>query len=976
MRCDAIKLVKRISVLFLLMWGNQSTLWAAQKADDAISPLLALPDEVQLHTLNFIPVKEQIKTVSPVSEHLHRMVMNEPRSTPFKIEYSVFNKKLPEKVTAEAFLKALLRPAYLWVDMVGFPLSMFQTACNILKERGCLKVLSFTRQKVDGVANKAVWQSLSELLRSPSLETAHLILGNLTIEEARLFGESLKTQAVSLKHLMLDIGEDPTGKKVGAIVDGLEESQSLVHLQFSQLYPSPEMFGLLPMPYLSYTIGATGISRLISYLENHPNLSTFFLESKEAPLLSTEEWIGAFKIINAHPSIKEIGLTIEDNYPDVDEALADLVKAKKIKVLELLSTSAVEKRFNLNLFAQALSASNLTVLCMNGVKFTNEAFNSLVGSIKDSSTTQLQVLQIADSCLSNNQIVILLEAIQQPSSKIEQITLQQTGILMFDEAKAKALEGVALQSPALEGVALQSPSLRKLSFGGIDIDIARIRQHLIEEQLAAFYNQFFPQLLPQVSYIGDFSHGAGWGTYATQKLKIPLTQNSIDSLGGILWGNRLPQEGIDFFSSIVELGGEISPVVHGWLGACYSAGQRDVEACQSFEKAFEKKIDSAYSFFYKLAAFSYSRSGDKKKCLEYYDIYAEKNPQITPAELFQLAHYHVEETLSLYAEEKVSAKNHLRQAAACYERGLSFEGKVMPSAIKEAAEVYYALLDWKKSAAYYTRYFASETTRIDNKTYINAAYAFFKDGDYQGANKYYDIVLPNVEGTEEDLNSKQYQEAGVSYLATREFKKAIACFKRVQEIDPMEKNLDLFVDNGINLATTYFVLGKYDLSLGEYNRVFNRVPGCPAFHYFSAAQPAIELKKWDEALGFYEEGFLQADALNDQELLPSAYANKGLIYFNLEDWPKACSEYDQAIQQIPGTPPARLYQRAGYTYAKLWLAQNKENSTIFEKAVTYLAHAAQLERENVTPSVTQGFPQQLAELLAENPEIKEKVDGN
>lgn len=885
--------------------------------------------------------EDALQTVSPVlltpSHPILRMDLAKSVSSP---------QEFLDSLTAEK-----------WVGLDG-PLQTFPLVRETLSNSRDLQIFCFNRINNDQAAEETVWESLAAILKNPSLETAHLILGDLSVQEAQLLGAQLKQQTFTFQNLYLDIGDDLTGRKVSAILDGLDGNQSLTRLTFSTLYPTPQQFDLLGIPYFPSHIGPVGMERLVAYLEDHQQLTSYLLESQVPGSMPKAQLLKTLQIVKEHQSLQNIGLTIDVNDEVVDQALAAILSdQRQLEFLELGSNSP-HISFNLELSVKALQESSLTALSLYGATFGSKTFKAFLEALRQSALTTLEIPVIS---LSNEQIMALGSVFPELSCGIETVRLSDRLVKDFQTSNAEALESFILQACSV------TSSLKRVDFGAISLDIEGLKNQPVESQLPAFYEslltQFFSLHLPD--------RVLNWATHAILQQKIPLTDALLEILAENYLATKNREEilnGVLLFNRICEEKG-FSGLGHACLGTfCHTLGFYQ-DAANSFDDAVALNSD-LYPHFFLMAGNSHLQIGNQDQSLWYYDRHVDTAPDVPQNLIIYLANHHKSRSLALNEQLQLE-KPHLKRAAAYYERGLTSDTPY-PVAYKDAAWVNYALCDWGKSAHYFTLYFENESTP-DQTHYLIAAQAFFMNSENEKAVDYYEKGFQRLNELNITPSIFNYRSAATAYLQAGNFKKAVDYFQLILAAEPAPNDSMPRSQDHINLASAYLADKQPTLALDEYETVFRFKSDCSAAVYFSAAQAAIDLKQWDKVVKLYQTGLTQSDVETDKKELIAAYYNLGTAHYRLNNWAQVCPPFEAAIK-LGSTAPARVFERAGYAKAQLWLESDKKNEDAFEQTLSYLSQALQGRWGEVINGNEQAFDAPLLALFEEAPEIKTKLN--
>lgn len=490
------------------------------------------------------------------------------------------NKTEQEQISIESLFQDKLRPDFERIDLNNLPCRLFEIACDTLKAKSSLTTFCFSlANTVSDKLQESSLESLVQLLQSSSLETAYLILGdNLTIDAAKTLGWLLAEQPITLKRLLLDMGDDPTGEKTIALLDGLENNHTLTQLHLSRLAPLPGSFEMLPLPYVNANVGAKGVARLVSYLASHSNIQSYNLSSTAADGMPNDVLLKALEAIKSHPSLKNIGLRVDQDGEEVDTALTGMVSGNSnLEFVELTSPTSTNeaKKFNLVNLSKQIPISRLKAFNINGFRLSEGALNSLIRGLTDNQS-HLRVLQFGGQNLSPEEVTALAGVVELPHSQIEQLTFPFSTIKRFFSGTATAIENMVLKG-----------SLKKLGFEWIELDGESIRKFPEERQVSAFYDAFFQELCRQQQQ-ETLDVVLMWGPpIMGGKKGVSLSPQTLNLMGQTYYNTGAARYIPILFNTFWQEE-SVPAFVEAWRGIGYFKAGDGVAACQSFVKAFAK----------------------------------------------------------------------------------------------------------------------------------------------------------------------------------------------------------------------------------------------------------------------------------------------------------------------------------------------------------------------------------------------------
>ncbi len=838
--------------------------------------------------------------MSQTSKVGYNLVMDSQINSRYEGDGTELNKRLAlinankkeNLVTAEQLIRAFLRPQFKRVDLNGFESDTLIAAFDALKNNPFLSILCLSQTGL-GTQPDLYFQALSELLQVPSLQTAHLGLEMLTIPQGQGFSQFLQQHPlVNLKNLLLDIGDDPTGEKTVAILDGVETNQSLEHLQLTELHPT-EHFDMVSMPYSRVDIGQKGIERLIAYLQNHPKLQSYQISSHNAKAFSYDLLLQALEVIKTHPALKRLSLSVYDANAEIDKALADAVTTNgHFDFLELIIYPArSEKGADFEELAKVIS--RIQFVGIQGANLTETAFTNFINSLKNYGM-YLEILYLDNLTLTSNQVQQLGDVLQLPGSKIKRLKLPDSVLWPFQQKMADALETMGTAES----------SLKQLEIESIDINLDEIRQKPKETQIGIFYEIF----LAQLEKYKDLRM-IEWAEQILKTKRVSYTPITLNVIGEshVLTNDRIPR-GFAFFDNLKQAGGDNVPaIVDAWLGVFHFFGSRIDQAQQSFNAAFAKQSDFANSIFYEFAGSTYNNQRNWDQALKYWDIAIARNPNVNARILFAAANLHLTKHLqSLQKEEKLV---YLNKATSYYERGLKLPNTVATAGHYQLAGYAHLLAEkWQESTHYYNQCFEkapSEHIHISAAQYVYAGQAYFMTDNYQSSSLYYDLAFKLAKESNHTLNDISCRTAGAAHAKQGNFARQVEYLGTLRQKE---------YNDYANLGFAYFQQKQYTQSLEHFEYAFQVNPDADAHIYFNAANAAISLQQWARVAELCELGLTKID--NPEAFV---YANLGTAYFNLENWVKADDYLTKAINLAPSNQPmpTRIYERLNIVKTKL-----------------------------------------------------------
>lgn len=501
--------------------------------------------------------------------------------TDLQQEFDSLNGVNKAEISLESLLQEKLSPEFERIDLNDLPSHLFGIAFDTLSTKSSLTTFCFSLGDTDpDILQESALASLVQLLRKNSLETAYLVFGdNFTTDAARILGQLLAKEEITLKRLLLDIGEDATGEKTIALLDGLEDNHSLTQLHFSRLFPLPSEFGMLPLPYLNAAIGQQGIERLVTYLANHTNIQSYNLSSTVNSAIPRQILLKSLETIRNHASLQNIGLRVDHDDEEVDTALAAMVRENhKLEFLELTSQADgnTAKKLNLVNFAESLSLSGIKAFNHHGFRLSEDAFNVFVRGLIDYQSP-IQSLQFGGQTLTADEIAVLADTLQLPHSQIEQLVLPFSTINEFFSGTATLIESIVLRSNFL----------KKLGFERIELDIEPIRKLPREEQVSAFYNAFFQKLCEQQQQETLDVVLRWWPPVMGRKKEVLLSSQTFNLMGETFYNIGAARYLPILFNTFWQEE-SVSPVLNAWKGIGYFKEGLAVEACKNFLEACAK----------------------------------------------------------------------------------------------------------------------------------------------------------------------------------------------------------------------------------------------------------------------------------------------------------------------------------------------------------------------------------------------------
>lgn len=595
------------------------------------------------------------------------------------------------------------------IDLNNLSVPHFEIACNTLKSKSSLKSLCFSLANTDSQKlQESSLQSLVQLLQNKSLETAYLILGDhLAIDAAKTLGSLLAKQPIALKRLLLDIGEDETGEKTTALLEGLENNHSLTQIHFSNLFPIPVEFEMLSLPYANANIGEKGIEKLVTYLANHPNIQSYNLASCALDGDSREVLLKALKIIKNHPSLQSIGLRVDHDDEVIDAALASIVdENQNLNFIDLSSLSSGNevKKLNLVKFAKSLPLSKIQAFNHNGLRLSDEAFNNFIEGLRIHPSA-MQVLQFGGQSLTSVEVEALAGIVQLPHSQIEQLVLPFSTIQKF-------FSGTAL---AIENMTLKSGSLKKLGFEFIKLDIESIRKLPEKEQVSALYDFFF-QGLCKMQLQETLDVVLRWGPpIMGGKTEVSLSSQTLDLMGKTFYSVGAARYLPVLFNTFWQEE-DVPALVEAWRGVGYFKGGDAVNALKSFTKVFAKDPSLTNSVF--------TEDGDLSKFL-LGTFFEQVNPFVVKQDcyhVFARTHY---------------ALNKYQEATNWYDKAFRQEDRIVASDehkqfLLEAGQSHFKAGNLTRAVEYF-EHIMQNSSDTDFLDHINLGIAYFQQGKNEEA---------------------------------------------------------------------------------------------------------------------------------------------------------------------------------------------------------------------------------------------------
>ena len=203
---------------------------------------------------------------------------------------------------------------------------------------------------------------------------------------------------------------------------------------------------------------------------------------------------------------------------------------------------------------------------------------------------------------------------------------------------------------------------------------------------------------------------------------------------------------------------------------------------------------------------------------------------------------------------------------------------------------------YKKAKAY------SEKTTEKERLFIESAYAYFVDGDYE---KGHQLLLDITQRFPKEKLGHYW--LGLYYSWTEKYEKAIEELKKILELDPH------YGEAFNQIAYVYIDLGKFEKAIEYLQRYSSISPGDPN-PIDSMAELNFSMGRIEDALEKYKEAL---------EVKPDFYQaiwNVGYVYAFGENHSEALRWFDRSIEEAPtpGTKAEAFAWRGFYLY---WLGQ-------------------------------------------------------
>ncbi len=384
------------------------------------------------------------------------------------------------------------------------------------------------------------------------------------------------------------------------------------------------------------------------------------------------------------------------------------------------------------------------------------------------------------------------------------------------------------------------------------------------------------------------------------------------------------------FNKIVDADNRIAQNAYYHLGECYLEQKKYPEALNAFKSASQMEYDlkiqeEAYLNYAKL---SYNVGNPYQSVPEVLKDYLKKYPnsehQLEIENLLVNAYINAQDyqgAIKHLEKQSASKRNNTLYQKACFYRGIElFNQENYEEAITQFEKAK-RISDNLNMAARSIYWVAESNYRLN---YFDKALADFKT--------FYKVSNKN-RSPEYDL---AHYSLGYTYFKLKDYKQATKEFKSFLEITPKESNK--YLDAQLRLADTYYVTKSYKKAVLTYDKVANSNSSEADYATFQKAisygylkenskkifvlnsliQKFPESRFRDESYFVLSKEYIKKDdsrsAIKNLDalientpksnLVPKAFLNKGIIYYNQDQNTEAIAAYKDVVKYFPNSPEA------------------------------------------------------------------------
>jgi tetratricopeptide (TPR) repeat protein len=160
-------------------------------------------------------------------------------------------------------------------------------------------------------------------------------------------------------------------------------------------------------------------------------------------------------------------------------------------------------------------------------------------------------------------------------------------------------------------------------------------------------------------------------------------------------------------------------------------------------------------------------------------------------------------------------------------------------------------------------------------------------------------LIERYEQAKRSGSKSQLSEATINlgkwYVQEKKYEKGLTYLLRAKKLNP-EDSVQ-YTGYYAGFATLFKEIGAYNASI-EYEKKILRQKNASLGHYFSAANIGIQytyLSQMDSALHYYDMQLSVSRKMNDYIAVASSFNNKGIAYFENDDYPNALSMFNESL---------------------------------------------------------------------------------